>query len=752
MAEKEFKVTPIIRLPQIRAVKDTQPGRGPESSLESGFGVPDGRGLETEEMPEDEGTPPPLQTQISGDQAYVSSDSSGLHSGVSSLLRRALLNFAEQERQRARLVTILLVAQAAILLAVLPGYLFGRFQLAGTLVVLGGLVLFGIVWLLNWMGRIAEASYLLVIGGGALVVLDLLLSAAHLLSLETLHIALLFLLVILTSGILFSPETAVILAIIFALFTAIVLLVFHPSTALATLFTPQGRYLSVAYLVMVQLGVGAVAWLFGRQMQESVHLVTYVAGLQMSNKRLHKRLREIAEQKRHLEAGIAMIQQTHARVAAGDYAARAHVEGDLLPLAVSLNLMLERVESLVHGEHERERMETAVAGLAELAGRVGQESMGRLPVPTGTAIDGLSIAIKQMQTSVNQRLARVQQSVAALMTTVGRCQGNLLPVAEVLEEHLRSIDALVLAADNVMNSAQRQVDFAAQAEKLLLAAAPAGIDLKAGEDDSKWSIGTSALRLAEEMERSAAAQARLDEPAPALAESAAALAGLAATQGQAFPEVEMLSASEATVSLEGQAAAMPADQPEASVEEVARTDEANDQPVTVGHQEGEHRADAQEADISGAENVANDGELQSLAASEISDQVDVPSAPVVDTFFEQALADTDDETTEEANVPEARPETDWNLEQLRELAGVLAMMANEATHEERNARTLTYKLRAMLQGMPNTRQVDMMAAWLRTALEAITQSANQVQEASKTIPSSAFHPATRDGGSLQVED
>ena len=166
--------------------------------------------------------------------------------------------------------------------------------------------------------------------------------------------------------------------------------------------------------------------------------------------------------------------------------------------------MLERVESFVHGEHERERMETAVAVLAELAGRVGQETQGRLPVPTGTSLDGLSIAIKQMQSNVNQRLAKVQQSALALMATVDHCQDSLMPVAEVLQEHLRSIDALVIAADNVMNSARRQLEFTTQAEQLLLTAAPAGVELKVVEEASKPLMGTSALRLAEEMERRAA--------------------------------------------------------------------------------------------------------------------------------------------------------------------------------------------------------------------------------------------------------
>ncbi|HEY7355472.1 MAG TPA: hypothetical protein VH590_03365, partial [Ktedonobacterales bacterium] len=503
MPEQEPKVAPIIRLPQIRAERGTPADQVPGLFAESGTKASEPGDEEgADELLEEEDLLTSLKSQVSGDQSKLSGDTGVLRAGVSSILRRALLNFAEQERQRTWLVTVLLVAQAAILLAVLPGYVFGSFQLAGVLVTLGGLALFGIIWLLNWMGRTAEASFLLVVGGMALVALDVLLSAAHLVSLETLHIALLFILVILSGGILFSPETALILALISAIFTALVVLLFRSSGTLAADFAAQGRYLSLVYLVMVQAAAGVVGWLFGRQMQESVHLITYVSGLQMTNKGLRKRLRETNEKKRHLEAGLAIIQQTHARVAAGDYSARAHVEGELLPLAVSLNLMLERVESFVHGEHERELMETAAAGLAEMAGKVGQESMGRLPVPTGTVLDGISIAIKNMQSTVNQRLSRIQQAVTSLMTTVDRCQGGLLPVAEVLEEHLRSIDALALAADNVMNSAQRQVELTGQAEELLRSSAPAGVDLDITEEnDQIEKRGTSALRIAEELAR-----------------------------------------------------------------------------------------------------------------------------------------------------------------------------------------------------------------------------------------------------------
>lgn len=770
MAEQEPKVTPIIRLPQIRAGTGAPsgpvpgPARGPEINEPEKSGAEEEE--EAEELLEDEDElQPPLQSQVSGDQTKLSGDTSTLRAGVSSLLRRALLNFAEQERQRARLVTILLAAQAAILLAALPGYVFGHFQLSGLLVALGGLALFGIVWLLNWMGRVAEASYLLVVGGGALVALDLLLSAAHLVSLETLHISLLFILVILSSGILFSPETALILSIISAVFTAIVLLLFHPSTTLAAVFSAQGRYLSLVYLVLVQPAVGVVAWLFGRQMQESVHLITYVAGLQMSNKRLHKRLRETAEKKRHLEAGIAIIQQTHARVAAGDYSARAHVEGDLLPLAVSLNLMLERVESFVHGEYERERMETAVAGLAELAGRVGQDSLGRLPVPTGTALDGLSIAIKQMQTNVNERLARVQQSAAALMATVGRCQDGLLPVAEVLEEHLRSIDALVIAADNVMNSAQRQVEFATQAEQLLLAAAPAGVDLKAGAEQPDQRVGTSALRLAEEMERRAALANKVDTSAAAPQEPAP-MQHAESSESEAPAEPATSSTEEPAPSLEKQP-----DEEQAGVEQTPQPEAQMMQPPAESEETKQPAADAEEvkapaepaagevpapeAANEAGQAAAQEGEVQPPAAPESAEQTaDEPApgetlAPVGDSGEGVTLADVDREAAEEAASVQ---EPAWNLEQLRELVRVLSSMTGEATQQERNARTLTFKLRALLQGMPNTRRVDMMAAWLRAALEAITQSAIQVQQASKTIPASAFQPARRERAESPEQD
>jgi hypothetical protein len=634
----------------------------------------------------------PLGSAVSGEQKRISRDTGTMRARASTILKRALLNFAEQDRHRSRLVTMLLTVQAAILVALLPGEWFGQSPSGSVLMVLLGLVLFGLVWLCNRLGRVWEACYLLVIGGGAFVVALMLFSASHRLSLETLQLSLLFLPVILSGGLLFTPETALYFSIISASFTGSVSLIFPFSSSLAPVFAAQGHYLTVIFLIVAQLGVGLVGWLFGRQMQESVHVVTYLAGLEMSNKRLRQRLSQTAQKKRSLEEGVAIIQQTHARVAAGDYGARAHVEGELLPLAVSLNLMLERVDHFLQSANERERMESAAAGLAALAGHVGQGAAGPLPAPTGTAIDGVSMAIKQMQADVNQRLARVQQSTAMLLSTVSRCQEMLMPMADALVEHLRKVDALVLSTDNIMSSSQRQIEMASRAQALLSAAAPPTVNLHAESAPVLVKPGTSALRVTEELERRLAGVRNRGEQA-------------VESDGAAFPTADQGMTSSDGVS--------PADGD--AEEEIVPDDAEAEMMIAEGSPVFEPASVM-------AKRAATSGTTSALR---------------VGTVKKITLADVDREVEEEA----ALQEPTWNMEHLRVLLEVLTAVASEAAQQERHARTLSYVFGRMLQGMPDTRR-DMMAAWIRAALGAISTSATQVIQASKPLQTGSFTEAT----------
>jgi hypothetical protein len=204
------------------------------------------------------------------------------------------------------------------------------------------------------------------------------------------------------------------------------------------------------------------------------------------------------------------------------------------------------------------------------------------------------------------------------------------------------------------------------------------------------------------------------------------------TGGESAASSASLEAAPSTVSLEEQPVEAPADQPPAA-REAAQEDGAlvEQEAVEDGQEIAGSAAPADAAQAAGELVMRENPEGEAAHAPEPALAMDAP--------HKITLAEVDREAAEE----EALREPDWHLGHLRELADVLAKMTGEATQQERNARTLTYKLRAMLQGMPTTRRVDVMADRLRSALEAIAKSANQVHQASKTLPASAFQASRK---------
>jgi hypothetical protein len=81
-------------------------------------------------------------------------------------------------------------------------------------------------------------------------------------------------------------------------------------------------------------------------MQMRGELVISRRELQVTRREADEATRTVQE-KRILEEGVATLREIHARVARGDFAARAPtVPGPLLPIAISLNLMLDRLSAL----------------------------------------------------------------------------------------------------------------------------------------------------------------------------------------------------------------------------------------------------------------------------------------------------------------------------------------------------------------------------------------------------------------------
>jgi hypothetical protein len=95
-----------------------------------------------------------------------------------------------------------------------------------------------------------------------------------------------------------------------------------------------------------------------------------------------------AQEKRVMEEGIAALREVHARVARGDLAIRApHIVGPLLPIAISLNLMLDRLSAMSQRGSKYDQIAYECGMLQEAIERVGQGQAPWLPdqpIPQGT--------------------------------------------------------------------------------------------------------------------------------------------------------------------------------------------------------------------------------------------------------------------------------------------------------------------------------------------------------------------------------
>lgn len=99
----------------------------------------------------------------------------------------------------------------------------------------------------------------------------------------------------------------------------------------------------------------------------------------------------IAEQTRQLEEGVRAIQQTHVRIANGDFAARAPLAQDhiLWQISVSLNNMIQRLQRSADAEQMLKRTKAEVDRLMEEIQRARAGQRPLWPVPSGTPLDPL---------------------------------------------------------------------------------------------------------------------------------------------------------------------------------------------------------------------------------------------------------------------------------------------------------------------------------------------------------------------------
>jgi hypothetical protein len=309
-------------------------------------------------------------------------------------------------RRRARLVGIVTLGVLVPVLLLVPSTLVPSFDIVSLvslcIALVGTLVAFG----LNRFGRVGPAGYVLLFGIMAGIAWDIV-GKAHSqggVDLGDLRLYDLLAIPILLSGVLLSRRGPVILASITATFTTASLILLPKTPPLQQYWDGTYTYVLgslydvIAIAVLIQLLTAVVAWLGADGMRRALMEASRADELEAANARNVAQAQQLAQQRRHLQQGIQEIQQVHSAVARGHWEARARVgEGELLPVAMSLNLLLDRLTRLTREQEQRTRMEAAARELATALRRARAGEPYMPPSYTGTVLDDVLVELSTLR-------------------------------------------------------------------------------------------------------------------------------------------------------------------------------------------------------------------------------------------------------------------------------------------------------------------------------------------------------------------
>ncbi|HEX8727767.1 MAG TPA: hypothetical protein VF739_04050, partial [Ktedonobacterales bacterium] len=330
-------------------------------------------------------------------------------------------------------------------------------------------------------------------GGGALATAAQVFVAALLThdATHTAQSALLFLPIVLESGLFLAPELTLYIASATAVVIASAILL-----ALA-LRGDTANQLSEAYLVMVySLGldtfIGYLAWRLAQFIYETVKNAQADDDLRFAQARLSAAERQMNEQRRQLTQDVASIQLAVSSALAHEYDTRIDVvEGDLAPLAASLNLLVQQLRSTNDLERRVQNMEQQAVVMAEMAGHLatGETPASSFESPTDSALSPVRAALSQAHTLNARRLARLQEIAADLANLLKHSRTGLANTANESAQAQQIAGQLVSLVAGLNETATRQMDLLAQARRALALALPAELTQDARPEGSAEATG-----------------------------------------------------------------------------------------------------------------------------------------------------------------------------------------------------------------------------------------------------------------------
>ncbi|MBA3824233.1 MAG: methyl-accepting chemotaxis protein, partial [Ktedonobacterales bacterium] len=186
----------------------------------------------------------------------------------------------------------------------------------------------------------------------------------------------LFAIPVVLAGVLLPRSYSVITWAAVSLFSALDLILTPARPDLVLYLKTVSIYGVLARPIVLSGFLAVISWIAAGSVQRAIFQ-------EDKNAEVERAYAALADQKRRLEEAIAVIQGVHARVANGDLAARAPiVGGELVPLTISLNLMLERLNRLQIAENTLGNLEMSVQHLSQVLAELAQ---GRIATPVPAA-------------------------------------------------------------------------------------------------------------------------------------------------------------------------------------------------------------------------------------------------------------------------------------------------------------------------------------------------------------------------------
>lgn len=161
---------------------------------------------------------------------------------------------------------------------------------------------------------------------------------------------------------------------------------------------PGSVYDLIALPCAIQMLTAVAAWLGADSVRRALLEASRSDELAVANDQVQAQARAAETSRYRLQQGLAHLQHVHAAVARGQWETRATIaEGELMPVALSLNLLLDRLSRLIRETEDRERVNAAAHDLAIALRRLRAGEPYNPPNYTGTPFDEVLVELARLR-------------------------------------------------------------------------------------------------------------------------------------------------------------------------------------------------------------------------------------------------------------------------------------------------------------------------------------------------------------------